>query len=257
MFRRSYHAMSHSEQTRSASDAKSADVVPFGLMRKLVRFAVRMAVVAVTVLGISGWIIYASAQKEPDFYHAALELNEQTQIEQADVFEQRLLDLQNEARTKHQWQVVFTETQINGWLASDFPKKFPAALPPNVSDPRVGIDNDGLRMAFRFNSRRIKGIVQAEVDAFCTERPGQLAIQLKSVRSGLVPIPVNSIADRISTALRRLGVQVQWTEIAGDPVALIDLPPDKLRIGNKLVTIEAIELLDEKLVLTGKSVAVE
>jgi hypothetical protein len=126
-----------------------------------------------------------------------------------------------------------------------------------VNDPRVGIEKDLLRMAFRVDSKRIKCIVQAEVDAFCTDVPGQIAFRIKRVRSGLLPIPVKSIADRISAALRRLGADVQWTEIDHDPVALIGFSPDQLRLGNKRITIESIQLTEKKLVVTGKSVDVD
>lgn len=249
--------MPRSDQTALTKESQPDDDASVGWLRAWIKRAIRFVLVAVFLLCIAIWVIYASAQREPDFYKVALELEKQTLAEQGIAFERQVLDLQNNARTMRQWQAVFTDDQINGWLASDFPEKFPGALPHSVSDPRVGIDKNALRVAFRFNSGRIKGIVQAEVDAFCTDVPGQIAIRIKKVSSGWVPIPVNSIADRISAALRRLGAQVEWSEIDSDPVALIEIPADKVRIGDKRVTIESIQLLENKLVLIGKSVEVD
>jgi hypothetical protein len=246
--------MPHSDRAKAEQTTHAGNNVPVSWLRRFVRRAIRFILITVVVVGVAIWVIYASAQKEPEFYQVALSLSEQAQAEQGDGFEKQLIELQNNARTQRQWQAVFTEVQINGWLASDFSEKFPNSLPRNVSDPRVGIEQDMLRIAFRFNSTRVKGIVQAEADAFCTEIPGQIAVRIRSVRSGLVPIPMNSIADRVSAALRRLGARVQWTEIDRDPVALIDLPPDKVKFGNKRITIEAIQLLEQQLVLTGTSI---
>ena len=245
--------MSRSQQAAGAKKSEPITDVPASPLRRWFRFLLRLITMVIVVLGIGIWMVYYSAQKEPEFYQAALLVDEQEEAEQGDVFEKNVLDLQNDARLNREWRAVFTEAQINGWLASDFPAKFPNTLPRQVSDPRVGIDEDVLRIAFRFNSRRLKGIVQAEVDAFCTEVPGQIAIRIKKVGSGLVPIPVNSIADRISNSLRRLGADVQWIEIERDPVALIGLPPDKVRLGDKLIELESIQLLENELVLTGKS----
>ena len=219
--------------------------------------ALRVTLVGVIAITIACWVLLHWSQKEPEFYQQALAVSERAELELGDEFENQVLELQNNARTKGAWQATFTEAQINGWLASGLTEKFPRAIPHNVSDPRVGIDLDLLRVAFRFQSSRLSCIVQAEMDAFCTEVPDQIAIRIKKVASGLVPIPVNSVADRISTALRQFGAQVSWTEIEGDPVALIEFPLDTVKLGEKIITIEAIQLIQDKLVLTGNSVSVD
>jgi hypothetical protein len=238
-------------------DNHVASEVPFRWLPRPMRLAIRFLLITVIVVGVGIWVLYTSAQKEPEFYQKALSLTEQAQTQLGDDFEKQLIELQNSARTEDRWQAVFEEAQINGWLASDFPEKFANSLPRNFSEPRIGIEQDVFRFAFRFKSTRVNGIIQAEVNAFCTKVPGQIAVRIKGVRSGLVPIPVNSIADRVSAALRQLGAQVEWTEIDRDPVALISLPPDKVKLGNKRVMIEAIQILEKKLVLSGTSVDLE
>ncbi len=249
--------MFHADQQDAGQYARVNNDVPGGRFTRFVRRGIRFAIIAVFVVAIAVWAIYVAAQKEPDFYQAALAVKEQDQVEQGSLFEKRVLEFQNDVRTRPQWQAVFTEGQINGWLARDFPEKFPGTLPPSVRDPRIGIHQDELRIAFRFHSNSLKGIVQARVDTFCTEVPGQVAIRIKRVGSGLIPIPVNTIADHVSTALRRLGARVEWTEIDRDPVVLIELPPDTIKIGNKRILLDSIQLLDKELVLTGESFELE
>jgi hypothetical protein len=223
----------------------------------MIRRVIQFLVVTIAILGIAVWILYLSAQKEPKFYQQALAISEQTLAAEGDEFEKRVLELQNDARTKIEWQVVFTESQLNGWLAADLSKKFPNALPPQVSDLRVGLSKDDLRIACRVKSGRFKGIVQARADAFCTDVPGQIAIQVKQVGTGLLPIPINSIADRVSESLRRVGLPVEWSEIDSDPVALISLPGDTMKIGDHRIQIESIQMLEKKMVVSGKSFPIE
>ena len=73
----------------------------------------------------------------------------------------------------------------------------------------------------------------------------------------MIPISVHSVADRISSSLRRLGAEVEWTEIDQDPVALIEMPKETVQIGDKSVTIKSIQLLDQQLVITGVSDDIE
>lgn len=222
-------------------------------LRRLIRWVIRLSIATIVLLGVAIWVVYESAQKEPEFYQAALAISREDGMKHGDEFETRLLDLQNAARANETWQAEFTELQINGWLANDFQEKFPNTLPQYVSDPRVGLAADDVQIAFRFDTGRITGIVQAEADVFCTEVPGQSAVRIKKLSSGLAPIPITKVADRITETLRRLKIGVSWTEVEGDPVVLLDLPPDLLKIGDLRIELESVQLLDQKVVLTGRS----
>ena len=226
-------------------------------LSRLVRLAIRIFLITAVLIGIAAWLIYSSAQKEPLFYQEALSVSDDVHKQQGDLFEKRILDLQNEARTQQDWQMEFTEDQINGWLASDFPEKFPDALPRGVSAPRLVIGEHEATIVFRFRSNRLSGIVQAKADVFCTDSKNQIGVQIKRVHCGVIPIPIDSIADRLTWSLRRLGMKVGWTELDSKPVALIDLPSDKIRLGDRKILIEAIELQDKTLFLVGQSVSDE
>ena len=237
-----------------SGDEKIEDAVSASRLPRLIRTLV-WCLIATLILMLAGcWILYSAAQNMPDFYRQAMSIDAQEAVEQGDEFERRLLDLQNTARSKEQWQAIFSEDQINGWLMSDFPEKFPDVLPPFVSDPQVGVKEDGVSLAFRYDTRRLSGIAHVEVDVFGTEEPGQIAIRIKQARSGFIPIPVASIANRVTGMMQRLNIVVTWSEIEGDPTALVDLPSNQFVLGDKSIELESVQLLDQQIVLSGSSI---
>ena len=86
----------------------------------------------------------------PEFYRAVLEVDQERAAANGFQLEQNLVRLQNAARTKQPWRVELTQEQINGWLVSDLPEKFPGSLPEQIQDPRVAIEDDILKFGFKF-----------------------------------------------------------------------------------------------------------
>ncbi len=209
------------------------------------------------VIGLLGWYIYNSAQRAPEFYQTAITLPPDELENEGKQFEARVFELQNSAYEKGRWQATFTELQVNGWLSSDLPEKFPDVIPRGMSNPRIAIENDVIKLAFKFNSRRLKGYVVAKCDAFCCEEQNQVAIRIRSAKAGVAPLPISVCADSITRALRKTGTTTTWTEIDGDPVALITLPDDLTNNEDRRIELESIQLQDGKMVLSGVTVAIE
>ena len=197
------------------------------------------------------FFLYQSAQRLPDFYQAALEVDREQYEAAGDQFETQVLKLQNDLQIEGQWEAEFTEEQINGWLATDMPKKFPDSLPQNVRDPRIAIKPGKVKLAFKFESSRFSGVVVCEGDVYCTDKSNQLAVRIDDVKAGVVSLPVSRWLDELSEGISRSGFSMQWTEEDGKPVALITLPGDTLGGGN--VIIESIELLKGKVRLKGRT----
>ena len=98
-------------------------------MRKLLRYLLLTTVVLAVLLGAGLYLLKRAAQKEPEFYQQALRAEPAQQEVAGDELEQEVLELHNEVRQPGVWEAVFTEEQINGWLAADLPEKFPRGLP--------------------------------------------------------------------------------------------------------------------------------
>lgn len=200
---------------------------------------------------VVAWILYRSAQSEPEFYRIALAVSQVENSKFGDQFETRLLDLQNAARSKKRWRGTFSDSEFNGWLATDLTEKFPESLPADFVSPRIQIRPNELKLAFGCNMGRWNVIVLVEADVFSTEVPGEIAIRIGSVRAGWIPIPVSSLADRVTESLRRAGIRVAWTELEGDPVAVLTLPPGFVKLGGARVELESIRLVEGSMELIG------
>ena len=103
--------------------------------------------------------------------------------------ESRATALYSEARQPGQWQAAFTSDQINGWLALQLAEVYADALPDEISEPRVAIEDDHLTVGFRPARRRRHGRVgRREGDAHGRRRRGD-SIALRAGGPTL-PLPV-------------------------------------------------------------------
>ena len=214
----------------------------------------RILVITLILVGGLAWYAYRSTQKIPEFYQSALTAPPDLLDKQGREFESRIFELQHESFDQGQWQAVFTEGQVNGWLATDLPEKFPDAIPRQMVHPRIRITDEGLELAFRCRSRRFNGVVVAAGDAFSTERPNELAIRIKSAKAGIVPIPIAPWVEAITRTLREAGTETIWTEIDGDPTAIIALPRSLTEKEDLRFKLEHVQLTEGQILLGGVTV---
>jgi hypothetical protein len=220
-------------------------------LRKLVWRAAQAVAILVLLLMAAAGVVYYSAQQLPDFYETALAVTPDLEQQAGDQFETEVLELQNTARETGHWQASFSEEEINGWLASDLPEKFPNVFPRSVSKPRVRISSDEIKLAFQVMSRRLKGVVVVTADLFCTTEGNQVAIRIKSAKTGIIPLPLGPWLDEFARSLRAAGIAIQWTENEGETVAVISLPPKLMRLDNQFIVLQTIQMQPEKVTVAG------
>ena len=85
---------------------------------------------------------------------------------------------------------------------------------------------------------------------------GDVAIRLLSVQAGALPLPVMQVADDMARACQNLSLPVRWTQVAGQPIALVDVNQDATAKA-KRVHVDAIELRDGSLYLAGHTTGEE
>jgi hypothetical protein len=222
-------------------------------MRRLARILVVLGVIAVIGGGILAVSLYRATQQTPEFYQQALAATPEVQAEAGDELERRILDLRNELRNEGRFDVQFTHEQINGWLAADLPEKFPTLLPRGVSEPRIAFEPSLTRLACRYEDSRISAVVSLDADVYLTEDPNVVAVRLRQVRAGSLPIPLSQFLDQISERATAGGLPLQWSELEGDPLALVTIPPIVDERANTLLHLEAIEVLDGKVRFVGRT----
>lgn len=211
-----------------------------------------VASVAVTALLVGGaFLLLHLAKIEPEFYQRALKVDPQLQKKYGSEMESKILDLRNSVIGSDSWSASFSEDQINGWLAWDLQNKFPGFLPSEVTDPRVELGDQSVTVAFRCDAKPFRGIAIVEADVFVTGVINQVGVRIKSIRSGLIPLPLAAFADALTEHARNSNVEIEWLTEEGDPVAIIDLPDELIRPGGDLIEVQKLEISKKQLHLAG------
>lgn len=220
------------------------------IRRILVSFALLMLV---AVGGI--YVLLDLAKREPEFYRTALQVDEKQQQVNGSEMETRILNLRNAVLTESSWSASFTEDQINGWLAWDLSQKFPDLIPPEVSDPRVKIQDKSVTFAFRCEAKPFRGVAIINADVFLTGVVNQVGIRIISIHSGMIPVPVAAIADQIAIQAKKSGFNLEWSEENGETVAIIDLPEKMIKPndGGTYIELETLDITNEGISIGGKT----
>jgi hypothetical protein len=220
-------------------------------MRKAIRYILMTAVVVLGLLGVAVLGLFNAVHREPEFYQQAMLVEPNIHADAGDELEQGILDLHNDVRTVGTWEATFTEEQINGWLVSDLPEKFPRVLPRGTQEPRIAIDKDAIRVACRFDNGKIKTVISMALGVDLTTETNTLAVRVSKLRAGLLPVPLKHFLDKISTAARRGDIPLRWRQANGDPVALVTIPVSHEDYAHREIYIDSIELRDGEVYLAG------
>ena len=130
-------------------------------------------------------------------------------------------------------------------------EEFADAIPEGVRDPRVAISPDAITLGFRTRQGGVETVVSVDAEVFITET-GAIAVRLKSVQAGALPLPVMQVADELADGCRGLSLPVRWTQQDGQPVAIIDVDQGR-GDGHPRVQINSIELGDGELYVAGRT----
>ena len=222
-------------------------------MRRFIRIMFLVSMVIVLLAVSAGVYSYRSLQQVPEFYTQALAKPAAEPAKAAYKFEQEVLELRNDVRREGDWQATFTAEEINGWLANDLPAKFPKALPTHVSNPRVAISREMIQVACKYVDSRFDAVVSIGAEPKMTAEPNVIAIRIKQVRAGALPVPLANFLEQISQHTAKAGVPLRWGDEDGDPVAYITLPMNQPEFAGKTLRVETVELKDGALFVAGKT----
>lgn len=195
--------------------------------------------------------VYFASQRVPEFYRRAIAQKPELQQKDSEELLQQATALASDVQSSRHWQALFTEKQINGWLAVDRPRHFPDLLPPEVRDPRVSIEEEEATIAFRYKSGKISTVFSIKFDIYL-ESSSIVALHVRSAHAGSVPVPLSDVLATIGQAADSLEVPLVWRQIDGEPVALITIPAARDE-DNRTLKLETIELHDGKIYLAGTS----
>jgi len=223
-----------------------------GIMAKKLRIAAIFGTALAAVVAAALWGAYRAARQVRPFYQQALELDHAVLERGRQELESRATTLYSDARNAGTWQAVFTDEQVNGWLASqlaDVAAGDVEAISASVHDPRIAISPGLLTLGFTTNQGGVETVVSVDASVFLTQQ-GDVAVRLVKVQAGTLPLPVAIVADEIASACENLSLPMLWTEHDGQPVAMIKVGNADAANGPRWF-IDAIELTDGEFFVSG------
>ncbi len=209
---------------------------------RIILIAVAVTIGAILIVSCG---LFSAARYEPGFYKAILAADKKRQEADSREMTQGIATLATKVRKQGSWESLFTADQINGWLAIDLVSNFSEAVPKEVKEPRVSIDESGVTIACRYTGQSVLSLT---FEPFITE-PNSLAVRIRKARAGLVPMPMNVLMGKITDAVKKMGFRIDWRSAEADPVAIIKLPPREEN--GKLIILEKIKLGDGAIYFSG------
>lgn len=219
----------------------------------------RKKLAAVALLGpaVAGAVAFGFARQAlrevRPFYAKAIQVEPQALESASRQMESRVAALYSDAKPPGQWTTVFSDAEVNGWLAVALEEKYAELLPPEVSDPRVAFGDDRCLVGFHYHGQQIDAVVSVEAEPFMAA-DDVAAVRLRDARVGSLPIPMSKVVDSITEAAEQLGLLVRWTQLEEDPVLLVSLT-GALSTEEELRQLKLLKLREGELLLTGSTAA--
>jgi hypothetical protein len=125
---------------------------------------------------------------------------------------------------KRQWDGRFTAEQINSYCQEDLLKEHAddQPLPHGISEPRVALDPDRIRLGFRYGSGLWSTIVSIDVRVWLVAKEANVvALEFEGIHAGAVSLSSQSLLERASETARRYDIDPTWYRHHGHPVLLL------------------------------------
>lgn len=151
------------------------------------------------------------------------------------------------------WHATFTVNEINRWLANELPTSFPQLLAQGATDPRICIEDGRVLAAARYQTARFDLVISCELKVEMTAEPNTLALRVKHLRAGALPLPLSNFLRGISKEAAKGDVDIRWDNTQAGPIALVKVPSTHPRYVTSPVLVESVELVDGALVLSGNT----
>jgi hypothetical protein len=210
--------------------------------------------VGLVLLGGVGAASVGLVRHEPEFFRRWDLPPGRDRAKRSNEFQSQLAHLVNEIINSREWSGQFTDEQINSYFAEDFLRSGTGAklLPEGVSDPRVAVDADQIRLAFRYATLLGSTVISIRLRAWMAPKePNVVALEVRGLHAGALPVSAQMLLDRMSEAARRLNIDVTWYRHHGNPVAVLRFQADQ---PNPKVQLKQVQLRPGLLVIHGRSV---
>jgi hypothetical protein len=218
-------------------------------MRKTSKRLRIAGLILLLVAGIPG-LVWVSLTHQPGFYRAMVRLPRGERAVKARRFMAQSLQLRNDICNEPTWEAIFTDEEVNAWLSEDLVTHFADQLPPEVHEPRVVFELDRVTLAFQLDSGPFSSVIWV-VARPRVPRGNVVELTLEKIRAGVLPVPPDTVLDRITAYVRDRGLDVRWRRgDEGFPVVTLRYTPDTERDD---VELELVQIQQGQIRLAGRS----
>jgi hypothetical protein len=154
---------------------------------------------------------------------------------------------------EQEWSYPFTDSEINSYLAEHFVQSRldKQLLPDGISQPRIVIEPDKLRVAFRYGSGIWSTVISIDIRLWLVKgEPNVVALKLVGFHAGALPISAQSLLESISKTCADNGIGVDWYRDDGYPVALLRFQTEQ---PHPTLELELIKLEEGKIHIQGRT----
>jgi hypothetical protein len=189
-------------------------------------FLLALAILFCLTFGVSA-IMWLLVRYEPSVYLRAAVPAGKERHQMSENCWRELMQMYNAvtATDDQEWAHRFTDEQINSYLAENFDlnqsdeKKI---LPKGVSEPRIILEKDKMRIAFRYGKGFWSSIVSIDLRVWLVKgEPNVVALKFVGFHAGALPISAQSLLESITETCKNLGVGIDWYRDDGAPVAVL------------------------------------
>ncbi len=149
------------------------------------------------------------------------------------------------------WEGVFSERELNAWLAIDLPRNHASLLPASVAAPRVELLPGRVRAGVQVGRGILRATVWLEAE-LALQAANQLRITVDRVRLGGLPLPAGPLLAGIAHRLERLGA-VTETPPGGARSVLVVYIPSTHQAGGVSHWLEAIRIAAGEAAVAGET----
>jgi hypothetical protein len=190
---------------------------------------------------------------EPSFYLRAVPDPGVERKQRSGRFIQEFVRFTQDVRHYAEWSATFDEACINSYFEEQFVQSGVAerVLPDKVSAPRIAIEPDRLRLGFRYGRGALSTVISIDMGIWLVNKePNVIALELRGLRAGALPISAQSLLEQLSEVARQSHIDVTWYRYQGNPVALLRFQPSQDRPS---IRFEQLAFGDRSIGIRGRS----
>jgi hypothetical protein len=218
-------------------------------MRKPGKRALTIGLLIVAALVAVPATIWMSLTHQPQFYRAMVQVPREQQEAKARRFVAQSLQLRNDIINEPSWEAIFTDQEVNAWLAEDLVTEFADQLPPEVHEPRIVFGLDRITLAFELDQGPLRSVIWVVARPRIPE-PNVLELTFEKIRAGVLPVPSEKVIDQIVEQARMHGLDVRYERVDQLPVIVVRYKPNSDR---EDVLLEQVQIREGEIRLAGRS----